>query len=83
MRITVGTDKEIDCITGKTGRNTGSFAKSKWLIMKNRTSKIDRKTNETKISLSLNLDGEGVRSVSTGIGFFDHMLDLSCKTRFV
>ncbi len=47
--------------------------------MKNRTSKIDRKTNETKISLSLNLDGKGERSVSTGIGFFDHMLDLLAK----
>jgi imidazoleglycerol-phosphate dehydratase len=47
--------------------------------MKNRTSKIDRKTNETKISLSLNLDGKGVRSISTGIGFFDHMLDLLAK----
>ncbi len=47
--------------------------------MKSRTSKIDRKTNETKISLSLNLDGKGVRSVSTGIGFFDHMLDLLAK----
>jgi imidazoleglycerol-phosphate dehydratase len=49
------------------------------LIMKNRTSNIDRKTNETNISLSLNLDGEGKRSVSTGIGFFDHMLDLFAK----
>ena len=47
--------------------------------MKNRTSNIDRKTNETDISLSLNLDGEGKRSVSTGIGFFDHMLDLLAK----
>ena len=47
--------------------------------MKNRTSNIDRKTNETNISLSLNLDGEGKRSVSTGIGFFDHMLDLLAK----
>ena len=47
--------------------------------MKNRTSNIDRKTNETNISLSLNLDGEGKRSVSTGIGFFDHMLDLFAK----
>ncbi len=47
--------------------------------MKNRTSNIDRKTNETDINLSLNLDGEGKRSVSTGIGFFDHMLDLLAK----
>ena len=47
--------------------------------MKNRISNIDRNTNETNISLSLNLDGEGKRSVSTGIGFFDHMLDLLAK----
>ena len=47
--------------------------------MKNRTSNIDRNTNETNIRLSLNLDGEGKRSVSTGIGFFDHMLDLFAK----
>ena len=47
--------------------------------MKNRTSNIDRKTNETNINLSLNLDGDGKRSVSTGIGFFDHMLDLLAK----
>lgn len=47
--------------------------------MKNRTSKINRKTSETKISLTLNLDGKGVRSISTGIGFFDHMLDLLAK----
>ncbi len=47
--------------------------------MKNRTSNIDRKTNETNISLSLNLDGQGKRSISTGIGFFDHMLDLLAK----
>ncbi len=47
--------------------------------MKNRTSNIDRKTNETDINLSLNLDGKGKRTVSTGIGFFDHMLDLFAK----
>ncbi len=47
--------------------------------MGKRTSNIDRKTNETNINLSLNLDGEGKCSVSTGIGFFDHMLDLLAK----
>ncbi len=39
-----------------------------------RRSKIDRKTEETEISLSLNLDGSGRRSVDTGVGFLDHML---------
>ncbi len=40
-----------------------------------RTSKIDRETRETKISLELGLDG-GAVTVSTGVGFFDHMLEL-------
>ncbi|MDR0197438.1 MAG: imidazoleglycerol-phosphate dehydratase HisB [Oscillospiraceae bacterium] len=39
-----------------------------------RTSTINRETRETKISLSLNLDGTGDYNVSTGIGFLDHML---------
>jgi imidazoleglycerol-phosphate dehydratase len=47
--------------------------------MGKRTSNINRKTSETSIKLSLNLDGEGKRTISTGIGFFDHMLDLFAK----
>jgi len=39
-----------------------------------RKSSIQRKTNETDISLTLNLDGTGKYNISTGIGFFDHML---------
>lgn len=39
-----------------------------------RIGKIERKTNETDISLELNLDGEGRCDVQTGVGFFDHML---------
>ena len=39
-----------------------------------RTAEIKRNTNETKISLKLKLDGTGKAEVSTGIGFFDHML---------
>lgn len=41
-----------------------------------RTAKIDRKTNETEISLELNLDGSGKAQIQTGVGFFDHMLEL-------
>ncbi len=40
-----------------------------------RTSKISRKTKETDIKLELNLDGTGVTDISTGVGFFDHMLN--------
>jgi len=39
-----------------------------------RTGKISRKTKETDIQLELDLDGTGNADISTGIGFFDHML---------
>ena len=44
-----------------------------------RTSTIHRKTNETDIRLRLNLDGHGKARVSTGIRFFDHMLELVAR----
>jgi len=47
--------------------------------MKVRSAKILRHTRETKISVSLNLDGNGKSSVKTGIPFFDHMLTLFAK----
>lgn len=44
-----------------------------------RTAHIDRATNETQIQLELNLDGSGQADVETGVGFFDHMLDLLAR----
>ena len=41
-----------------------------------RRASVERKTNETNISLELNLDGSGTNQIHTGVGFFDHMLDL-------
>ena len=41
-----------------------------------RTAKVDRKTNETDIKISLNLDGTGIAKIDTGCGFMDHMLTL-------
>ena len=41
-----------------------------------RTAKIDRKTNETDIKLSLNIDGTGKSDIESGCGFLDHMLTL-------
>lgn len=44
-----------------------------------RTSTIERKTAETDIKLSLNIDGTGKSSISSGCGFLDHMLTLFAK----
>lgn len=54
-----------------------------------RTSRIERKTSESHVLVEVNLDGTGANSISTGVGFYDHMLtafsrhsliDLTVKT---
>ena len=41
-----------------------------------RATTIQRKTKETDISLALNLDGAGKTEINSGVGFFDHMLEI-------
>ena len=41
-----------------------------------RTAKVNRKTKETDIYCEINIDGSGLNEISTGIGFFDHMLEI-------
>ena len=44
-----------------------------------RRAEISRKTNETDIKLTLNLDGTGIAKINTGCGFLDHMLELFAR----
>ena len=52
-------------------------------ITKQRTSRIERKTNETSITCNLNIDGTGQGVIATGIPFFDHMLTALKKHSFI
>ncbi|MBQ7463533.1 MAG: imidazoleglycerol-phosphate dehydratase, partial [Lachnospiraceae bacterium] len=47
-----------------------------------RTGEVERKTKETDIRVSLELDGTGKSEIDTGIGFFDHMLEGFAKHGF-
>lgn len=47
-----------------------------------RTANLERKTKETDIKLALNIDGTGKSDISTGVGFFDHMLEGFSKHGF-
>lgn len=50
-----------------------------YLKFPKRVGKISRKTNETEITVEIDLDGQGNSKISTGIGFFDHMLEQLAK----
>lgn len=61
-----------DCIVLTTDKWKDIY---EFLKLESRTAELSRKTNETDIFIKLNLDGNGQSKISTGIAFFDHMLD--------
>ncbi|MBN1233896.1 MAG: bifunctional histidinol-phosphatase/imidazoleglycerol-phosphate dehydratase HisB [Candidatus Coatesbacteria bacterium] len=59
--------------------NLGWQEITKKVLARERTSSISRKTNETDIKITLNIDGSGKFDIETGIGFFNHMLEQFAK----
>ena len=75
VRITIGVEEHV---TRGLAALKESLQEIGWAQMSDekRTGTIKRDTTETKIALTLTIDGQGTYSVSTGIRFFDHMLEL-------
>ena len=70
-----GGDGDATTCSSSSSSSSSSFATSS----SGRCGEIHRATKETSIDVVLNLDGTGLTNISTGIGFFDHMLDALCK----
>ena len=75
------TDLGVNEVTDSALEETIALTTKSWeaiyhmLFLKERAVRMERNTNETKISIDLNLDGAGKSQIDTGIAFFDHMLD--------
>ncbi|MGK0390334.1 MAG: imidazoleglycerol-phosphate dehydratase/histidinol-phosphatase [Maribacter sp.] len=72
--IFIGENEETAALSTRNWKEIYQYLKEK-----PRTANISRKTKETDINISVNLDGNGQSKIDTGIGFFDHMLEQIAK----
>ncbi|HUX93007.1 MAG TPA: imidazoleglycerol-phosphate dehydratase HisB [Ignavibacteriaceae bacterium] len=78
--ITAGKSPHKNSIAVRDKTEINNFAKAVELIISRiRSSSKFRKTKETEIKINLSLDGKGIADISTGIGFFDHMIEQIAK----
>lgn len=74
------TDLALAANMGIGGIKISSWAETaKDLLGQRRVGRVERQTKETRITAMIDLDGDGTAKVSTGIGFFDHMLESLAK----
>ena len=73
LRVSIGTERGDGRVPHRTGGGTSMT----------RIGRIERQTSETKVLVEIDLDGVGRTDVSTGVGFYDHMLDLVRQARAV
>ncbi len=71
--------KGTQILVGTKRKNKNIEDAAEFISSKLRTVKHSRKTKETRVDISLNLDGKGRYNIKTGIGFFDHMLEQISK----
>jgi imidazoleglycerol-phosphate dehydratase/histidinol-phosphatase len=74
------TDLRLARNMGIRGIKMGSWPRiARELLGEPRTASVERETKETTIRVKVDLDGDGTAKISTGIGFFDHMLEQLAK----